>query len=78
MGYFPRFLSLGLTGQDVELTDVVGDHMSYPDVPCKLGVLLPFCNLWETWLSSGAGEIKSLKYTKHLAFSPTVWSFVGI
>lgn len=36
------------------------DHMSCPDVPCKLGVFLPFCNLWETWLSSGTGEIKSL------------------
>lgn len=64
MGYFPRFLSLGLTGQDVELTDVVGDLMSCPDVPCKLGVLLPFCNLWETWFSSGTGEIKSLKSHK--------------
>lgn len=50
MGYFPRFLFLRVAGQDVELTDV-GDQMSCPDVPCELGVVLPFCNLRETWLS---------------------------
>lgn len=60
MGYFPRFLFLRVAGQDVELTDVVGDHMSCPDVPCKLGVLLPFCSLWGMWLSSGTGEMKSI------------------
>lgn len=66
MGCFPRFLFLRVTGQDVELTDVVGDHMSCPDVPHKLGVLLPFCNLWETWLSSGTGDTESLKFHKIL------------
>lgn len=33
---------------------------------CKLGVSLPFCHLWEMWLSFGTGEIKSLKSHKTL------------
>lgn len=80
MGYFPRFLFLRVAGQDVELTDVVGAHMSCPDVPCKLGgVLLPFCNLGEMWLSFGTGEVKSLKSHKTLCIqSNCLWSFVGI
>lgn len=63
-----------MTGQDVELTDV-GDHMSCPDVPCKLGVLLPSCNLWEMWLSFGTGEIKSLKSHKTLCIQSNCLEF---
>lgn len=46
-----------------------------PDVPCKLGVLLPFCNLWEIKLFRGIGEIESLESHKPLCIQSNCLEF---
>lgn len=72
---FPDFFSWGWLGRMLSLQMLVEITCPVQMCLCKLGVSLPFRNLWEMWLCFATGEIKSLKSHKTLCMQSNCLEF---